>query len=222
GTVFPGFETIGFEPRDLNTRTCYITKASNQILINTTSALNEDRVINFPVRFIANTDYTIAERYSIMVKQYVQSFEAFTFYKTLKDLSGSESLLSPNQPGFFSGNLKSVSNPNEKVIGFFEVASMSSKRIFFNFDDIFPNTQVPPYPYECNEYSYNSEDFGLNPHPTPEYPCGSAGDGAVLRSAIRRGSLIFYNSAFPIFTMVKPPCGDCSTFASNVVPPFWQ
>jgi len=75
-------------------------------------------------------------RYSIFVKQYVQNFAAHTFYQTLKDISGSESILSQTQPGFFAGNIKSDDNPNEKVIGFFDVSSVSNKRIFFNFSDL--------------------------------------------------------------------------------------
>ena len=222
GTEFPGFETIGLELKSEESRVCYTTKTSVGILLTSTSTLNEDRVVNFPVRFISNTDYTIAERYSIMVRQYVQSMEAYTFYKTMKDMSETGSLLSPNQPGFIYGNIKSVSNPKEKVIGFFEVASVSSKRIFFNFNDIFPNTLPPPYPYECIEYTFNSMDFGVNHHPTPEIPCGTGGDGGALREAIRSGRLIFYGSDFPFFVMVKRVCGDCRTFSSNVVPPFWQ
>ncbi|UOK42701.1 MULTISPECIES: DUF4249 domain-containing protein [Flavobacterium] len=219
--IFLGFETIGFEPRPRDTRVCYITKKSDELFLTTTTAFNEDRVTNFPVRFIANTDYTIAERYSILVKQYVQSFEAYTFYKTLKDMSGSGSLLSPNQPGFFSGNIKSATNPKEKVIGFFEVASISSERIFFNFRDIFPNTHLPVYPYECTEYTFDSMNFGDGPY-NEEYPCGSGGPGGALRADIRDDRRLHYKSAFPIFTMVIAPCGDCSSFASNVVPPFWQ
>lgn len=222
GTQFPGFETIALELKTGESRVCYTTKKSVGIFVNSTSTFNEDRVINFPVRFIPNTDYTIAERYSIKVNQYVQGIEAYTFYKTMKDLSESESLLSPNQPGFFNGNIKSVTNPKEKVIGFFEVASVTSKRIFFNFHDIFPNTQLPAYPYECIEYSFDSMNFGVNHHPTPEIPCGTGGEGGALRDAIRSGRLLFYDADFPYFSMVKRPCGDCTTFSSNIVPPFWQ
>lgn len=222
GTEFPGFETIALELKTGETRVCYTTKKSVGIFVNSTSTFNEDRVINFPIRFISNTDYTIAERYSIKVNQYVQSIEAYTFYKTMKDMSESESLLSPNQPGFFNGNIKSVTNPKEKVIGFFEVASVTSKRIFFNFHDIFPNTQPPAYPYECIEYTFDSMNFGVNNHPTPEIPCGTGGDGGALRDAIRSGRLLYYGSDFPYFYMVKRVCGDCTTFSSNIVPPFWQ
>lgn len=221
GTTFPGFETIGFELRPTETRVCFTTNNSNELLLTSTSTYNEDRVVNFPIRFISNTDYTIAERYSILVRQYVQSFEAYTFYKTLKETSGTGNILSPNQPGFFYGNIKSVNDPKEKVIGFFEVAAVTTKRIFFNFNDIFPTTQPPPYPVNCEVYEFNSLDFGDPPY-SSEYPCGYGGPGLELRSAIQYNRLVFYRDAYPLFFMVKPICGDCSTFSSNVIPPFWQ
>jgi hypothetical protein len=47
-------------------------KKSDKIILTSTNDLSEDRVI-FPVRFIKDSDYTIANRYSILVKQYVQN-----------------------------------------------------------------------------------------------------------------------------------------------------
>lgn len=221
GTVFPGFETIGFVFRPYESKTCYTSKTSNEIFLTSTNNFTEDRVTNFPVRFIANTDYTIAERYSILVKQYVQTFESYTFYKTLQEMSGSGSLLSPNQPGFINGNIKALDNPREKVIGFFEVSSVNTKRIFFNFHDIFPNSPIPEYFTECDEYTFDSMHFGDPPY-SPEAPCGTGGQGGQLRSAIRLNTLVFYAESFPFFTMVKPVCGDCTSFSSNVIPSFWQ
>ncbi|MEZ0131763.1 DUF4249 family protein, partial [Flavobacterium sp. LBUM151] len=97
-----------------------------------TIGLSEDR-INLPIRFIDIKDPIIGERYSIIVRQYVQNLESYTFYKILKSLSTSTSLFSQVQPGFNYGNLKSANDPNEKIVGYFEVSSVSSKRIFFNF-----------------------------------------------------------------------------------------
>jgi len=32
---------------------------------------------------------------------------------------------------------------------------------------------------------------------------------------------LYYSGPNPIF-LIDPPCGDCTTFSSNIVPPFWQ
>jgi len=196
-------------PRTKETRTCYTTKKEDEIIVTSTNNLNEDRV-KFPIRFISNQNYIITHRYSILVYQYIQTIEAYTFYKTLKEISGSESILSQNQPGFFYGNIKSTDNPNEKVIGFFEVASVSSKRIFFNYSDLFPNEPIPPYFIDCTERQYD-DCFS----PTPECK------GAALRSAISGNLLVHLGHSGITFLMVPPPCGDCTSFSSNIIPSFW-
>jgi archaellin len=206
----PAREVIAVEPRTKEVKTCFSTKKNDAIILNNTSGLSEDRV-HFPVRFISDQNYIISHRYSILVKQYVQNLAAYTFYKTLRDLSTSGSVLSPKQPGFFYGNMKSVENPEEKVIGFFEVSSVSTERIYFNYADLFPNERLPPY-YEsdCEQEEYKNCDGDL--------PCR----GPVLRSLLRTNSKVLYTWNYAdMFYLVKTPCGDCTSFSSNIVPPFW-
>lgn len=192
------------------TRVCYGNRFSDEIIQTNTSDQSEDRV-DYQVRFISNQDPIIASRYSILVRQYVQSLAAYTFYKTLKELSGSGNILSQNQPGFFYGNIESADNPNEKVIGFFEVASVSSKRIFFNFTDLFPTDPEPPYFVDCSnkemKFCFNSND--------PE--CR----GYALLSAIDANTLLYNTHSDLLYIMVLPPCGDCTKISSNVRPLFW-
>ena len=140
-TVNPSTYELIYTPRTYEARTCYSTKKSNEILLHSTSNLSEDSV-DYTVRFIPVTNPIITHRYSILVKQYIQNLEAYTYYNTLKTISGSDGILSQNQPGFFSGNISCESNPNEKVIGFFDVSSVSSQRIFFNFEDVFGGTTL--------------------------------------------------------------------------------
>jgi hypothetical protein len=196
---------------DLDTQICYGTQKSKDILLSTSVDLSEDRE-DFPVRFIGNDNYIISHRYSILVRQYIQSLAAYNFYKTLKEISGSGGVFSPTQPGFFYGNMKCVGDPNEKVIGFFEVASVSSKRIFFNYTDFFPGEGLPPYYVDCENVRFNYCFDPLDPQ------C----NGAQLITTVNYNALLYYTGSTPTFTFVPPPCGDCTTFASNVIPPFWE
>ncbi|MFD2943159.1 DUF4249 domain-containing protein [Flavobacterium notoginsengisoli] len=204
----PASENISIVRRTKQVRICFSTKKSNSIILNSTNALSEDRV-HFPVRFISNQNYIISHRYTIFVKQYIQNLAAHTYYKTLKDLSSSGSILSPKQPGFFYGNIKSVENPSEKVIGFFEVSAVSSERIYFNYEDLFPREPLPPY-YESDCEMKEFADCTGDP------PCAAV----QLRSVIRSRELIYFSGFSPYF-LVKPACGDCTKFSSNIVPPFW-
>jgi len=197
-------------PREQETRTCYSTKKSTDVLLVNTNELNEDRVI-FPIRFISSKNYIITHRYSILVTQYIQNLASYTYYKTLKKISGSDGILSQTQPGFFYGNIKSNDYPNEKVIGYFEVSSVSQKRIFFNFSDLFPDENPPPYFTKCELKSFGfCFDYAI-----PE--C----DGYNLISAIQTNSLVYYSGLNDHYDMVIPPCGDCTSFSSNIKPPFW-
>lgn len=212
-TVLDSGTDIYISPRTRETKTCYSTKNSEVIILSSTNSTSEDRV-HFPVRFISDQNYIISHRYTIFVKQYIQNLAAYTYYKTLRDLSSSESILSPKQPGFFYGNIKSVENPSEKVIGFFEVSAVSSERIYFNYADLFPNEPLPPY-YEsnCEIQEFKNCDDPENPE------C----KGTILRSRIRSYTLVHFsaNVAASLYYMVNSPCGDCTTFSSNIVPSFW-
>ena len=215
GTDPPG--TIALVPRTTEARVCFTTKKSNKIILTSTNDLQEDRV-NYSVRFIRDNDYIIAERYSILVKQYVQNLAAHTYYKTLNELSGSGSILSQNQPGFFFGNIKRVENPDEKVIGFFEVSSVSSQRIFFNFHDVFPGQNAPKYPYACEIDPQNEAE---NIFKYCFAPLDLTCQGNTVLSHLFNEIYVyfdFYNNKYELY---RTPCGDCTSFSSNVIPSFW-
>lgn len=212
-----GLQTIEIIPRDdPETRICYTTNKSKEILILSTKEDLEDRVSNFPIRFIAQSDYIITHRYSILVKQFVQSYNTYNFYKILKSFSSADNVLSQVQPGFVYGNIICTNNPNEKVIGIFDVASVSEKRIFFNYEDIFPGEIPPLYFNACDVKEFDSSCTG-----SLSSSCGYKGY-AGLKYFYEAGTYVFYEKDGVMYKMVSPLCGDCTFFSSNVIPPFWQ
>lgn len=212
--TFTADEEVIISLRDIaQTRECYSSNFSKNIILNTTSDLSEDRVSNFPVRFIPQNDYSIANRYSILVKQYVENFDSYNFYKILKSFSSSDNILSQVQPGFIYGNIQCTNNPNEKVIGLFDVTSVSERRIFFNYNELFPGELFPDYIDNCEIKEYDASCFGIT--------CTANGYHA-LKSGYLTGKLVYYQNTGNIFKMVKPICGDCTSFSSNIIPPFWQ
>ncbi|WP_431243871.1 DUF4249 domain-containing protein [Flavobacterium sp. P21] len=71
-------------PREGETRVCYTTKKSDDLILLSTVGQSEDR-INLPIRFIDISNPILNERYSIIVRQYVQSLESYTYYTTQKN-----------------------------------------------------------------------------------------------------------------------------------------
>ncbi len=198
-------------PNTTDIEVCYGTDSSNTIILTSTEDLEEDRVNRFMVRFIARDNYIISHRYSILVKQFVQSNEAFTFFETLNELSGSESLFSQTQPGFLQGNVFSNDNRDERVLGFFDVSSVSQERIFFNYSDFYPDEPLPPYIEECR----------------PSSPPIASPGGCVLRPILESGAGIYAgDNGEPMigegpFFIVSRACGDCKVLGASEVPDFW-
>ena len=197
---------------------CYSTDISKKIIQTSTIELGEDRVNRFPIRFINRENYILSHRYSILVKQYVQSKEAYTYYKTLNTFSNSESLFSQIQTGFLEGNIRSQQNSSEKVIGFFEVNSVSEKRLFFNYEDLFPGEEIPNYIIDCSIVSP---------------PLVNEAGGSPLISLIDTNAADFFSvydgdenslnlDIFGPFLMTPAGCGDCTRFSSKIVPEFWE
>lgn len=189
---------------------CYSTEISTGITQATTTEFNENRVYRFPVRYLSKTDSKIRTRYSILVKQYVQSIEAYTFYKIIKDLGSIQSLLSQGQPGYVAGNMTSNADAEEKVLGFFEASSMTTKRIYFNYEDV--GLPKPPYFVDCEiimlDY-YKSSPLNYNER-----------EALHTYLTYHNYEVLSVNSQL-IFRIVQPECSVCTYFSSNVRPDFW-
>ncbi|WP_419211247.1 DUF4249 domain-containing protein [Maribacter sp. X9] len=208
---------VDFRARTNEERVCYKTVESNKIIQENTTEYSEDRVTKFPVRFINKENFILSHRYSILVKQFVQSPEAFTYFETLESIAASGSLFSQIQTGFIEGNIKSLTNKDEKVIGFFQASTVSEKRVFFDYADYFPGERLPKYPTDCSLVSP---------------PLITEGMSSPLIDAINQETLKYvseydqqtnpnnYSESGP-FLMIQTPCGDCTVLGSNIVPDFW-
>jgi len=187
-------------------RFCYSTNISNGRLVTNTNLSDEDRVSRFLIRFIPNDDIRVNSRYSILVKQYVNTEQAYSFQETTNELSSLGSLFSPVQPGFVAGNIVSANNSNEKVIGFFEVSAVREQRIFVNRIDLIDELYNNWGGEECRAIE-------LEEIPEP-------GFRELLIQDRILGFLFDPPSPFPVQVVYKP-CGDCRVWGSNIKPDFW-
>jgi len=193
--------------REKQDRVCYNTVESNTIIVANTSGLTENKIINFPIRFIANNDFMLRNRYSINVKQLAQTREAYTFYDNLLEFSNSESLFTQTQAGFIEGNIKSVDNSNEKILGFFNVSSVSSIRIFFNYREIFPDLNFPRAQFNCGGDSFLG---------------GFGSSDQDLVNFLNSGSFRYVTTEFGSYYLAPAICVDCTLQGSNIEPDFWE
>jgi hypothetical protein len=218
---------VGIKPKiSTKGQICYGQKASTDIILTSTADLTENTVADFLIRFIGQQNFILSHRYSIMVKQYSQSVNAHSYYENLESFSSSESVFSDVQPGFLMGNIFSETNENENVIGYFETASVSSKRIFFDYEDFFPDEPLPDYPSAC-EILGNPQLIAEGYHCTepPNSVCDGA-CGSPLIDQIQGKTVSFAGEKEPAdiiapFYTVPRACGDCTVLGSDIKPDFW-
>lgn len=192
-------------------RTCYSTRLSTNIILGTSQNLSTNSLENIPVRFIPSNDFILRERYSINVRQLVQSREVQSFYEALEKFSNLESLFSQTQPGFIEGNIKSLNTLEKKVLGIFAVASVASKRIFINFENFFPDKSRPAFINECEPIELPSANAG-----------GSAGSQLIQLLRSGRYKYVAENPASGTFIIALDRCVDCTLLGTNVRPEFWE
>ncbi|KFB00303.1 hypothetical protein IA57_11480 [Mangrovimonas yunxiaonensis] len=200
---------IVFNQRDPNERVCYSTINSTGIIQTSTKDLETNNIFRFPVRILDENDLSLTrERYSILVKQFVQNESAYNYYNTLNELGNTGDILSPNQPGYIKGNISLENNPEKRVLGFFEVTTLDSERIYF--DHTLYSNEKPAYLYACDIWTY---DYAAYDFPN---------ERLLLSQRYNLGYKLLHFSGGNIYTIVNPECGDCTSFSSSVEPDFWE
>jgi hypothetical protein len=206
--------------KEIEDRICYNTVSSNTIDVFSTAGISEGNVTKHKVRFITKDNFIIAQRYSILVQQQVQSADANSFYKILQSFSQSDNLFSQIQPGGIYANVHRKDGNIENVYGYVEAVGVTDQRIFLNYEDFFPE-EIPSYAFNCGFETAKLFNSPLDPCP----------QGLLAR--IDLGTVSYYSdylenlvpNANPIcvgpFIFVPRICGDCTLLGSNIKPDFW-
>lgn len=210
------FQLVDKEPEIYCNGCCYGNKKSKNILLTETTSLSSDEVKGFKIREIPVNSYILGIRYSILLKQYIINQNTINYYQLLDKFSNNNDIFTQTQIGNIPSNISSETNPNEdKVIGYFEVSSVTQKRFYFNRKDI-TNLPFVNYlgPTGCNEFPQPAveDDFGGSPlldflqtHIFYNEPPGSIGGGSDAP-----------------YELILRECGDCSRVGSVKKPDFWE
>ncbi|HEY0769379.1 MAG TPA: DUF4249 domain-containing protein, partial [Sphingobacteriaceae bacterium] len=120
-----------FQPRKIPTHpTCYDTHIGNPLTLFSTVKLVEDVVSKARVNFIPVGSHKLADKYSILVKQYALEKGAYEYWENMKKNTEQLGSIFDPQPSYMYGNIRSVSDPAEMVVGYFSACNVTEKRIF--------------------------------------------------------------------------------------------
>lgn len=109
---------------------CWLKSVRGEILTGSTEGLTEDRLVDFRLYTIANTDERISVMYAADITQMRIPEEAYRYWQlmdqNMHDVGG---LFSP-EPTEFRGNVANVDRPEEMVLGYVGVMSVTRKRLY--------------------------------------------------------------------------------------------
>jgi hypothetical protein len=138
--------------------------------------------------------------------------EAYEFWENIRKNTEQLGSIFDAQPSQLQGNIHSISNPAEPVIGFVTITNVQRKRIFIDNSQL-PAEWYPIYPYSC------SADSALLYNPkTMQYEVQTriiGGGGVPISSIIDKNVLIGY-------TYSSIECTDCRIRGKSLAPPFWK
>ncbi|HVV53793.1 MAG TPA: DUF4249 domain-containing protein [Mucilaginibacter sp.] len=209
------FDTVLPRPIQNQIYTCWVSAGSPNILLNSSAKLSRDIITGNPITFMPLTSLKVANRYTILVKQYALTSDAFNYFQQLKKNSEQLGSIFDAQPSELPGNIHCVSNPAEHVLGYITAGSTSESRIFIDRRNLPASPTDNPYAgcmldtllyqravgaalvNEVQEYIYTRFQDPVDPISKPGSP-------TILG-----------------YTASSPECVDCTLRGTNVKPSFW-
>ena len=187
---------------------CYQTGSSSSILVASTEKFSSDIISNYPIYFIPyGTTERLAIRYSILVKQTALSQEAFNFFTKLEKNTEQLGSIFDAQPADLTGNIHSVTHPEETVVGELYCSSVTTKRIYINRADLPPASVYTGYE-GCTEDSLDTRFLNY------EFTFGTGDEIPIV---------YVFTLPRPKIVVSTPYCADCRLRGGTLLPPdFWH
>ncbi len=183
---------------------CWSNNNSTSVILGNSVALSRDVISKQPITTIPADNEKIAIRYSILVRQYALTPDAYKYWGIIQNNTLAIGTLFDVQPSQLHGNIASVSDKSEPVLGFISAGSVQEKRIFINYADLV-NWTVPPSQQNCDivKIPQNPLDFRIYNYPDTSFSP-------------------YYFITPGIIAITKNICLDCRyQGGSNVKPSFW-
>jgi len=127
---------------------CFAGAASSTIDIGSSAALKQDVIYQAPITLIPSTSEKIETRYSILLRQYALTGDAYNFWVNIKKNTEQLGSIFDAQPSTAVGNIHNITNTAEFVVGYISASTVQTKRIFIANTQL-PMSWSPIYPYNC-------------------------------------------------------------------------
>jgi hypothetical protein len=184
-------------------KVCWISSNSHEILIKNASLLDEARLSKYPVISISNPADRLSVKYSILVNQFSLNEDEYFYWERLKNTTDQTGGLYDIIPAAIPNNIYCLEEPYKKVLGYFGVSAVSSKRLFIKDNFTF-----------VDMYSKCFTDTFFTSRPDTI----SAKLGWEFWTLIDNSHKV---PPFIVYTLDRG-CVDCTTRGTNIKPVFWD
>ncbi len=145
---------------------CWTTERIKNIYTFSTENTKQTKYIGIPIQIVDNQTQKLTFGYSALIFQHALSESAYEYCERLRINSNEQGGLYSTQPLRIKGNLKSTTNPELEILGFFSASSVKTKRIFVrnveNFDVYEPSCAPPDLPGTRYRYFIMDESMILH------------------------------------------------------------
>jgi hypothetical protein len=141
-------------------KTCWVTKKSASILLKNASSLEDETVSRFPLLTISNPVDRLLIKYSMLVNQYSLGENEYYYWEKVKNMTEETGGLYDITPASIPSNVYCPDDITRKVLGYFSVSSVSTRRIFIRDSFSAVNRTYESCPYSI--FKGTGEIIGLN------------------------------------------------------------
>jgi hypothetical protein len=203
-------------PVDQIKQICWRYNESDNIIIQSALSGITDKIEKQPLLFIApaKSDRLLI-RYSVEIKQLSLSPQEYEFWDHMKQIDEAGGDIFEKQPFPISSNIHNLANPEEKVLGYFQVSAVDKKRIYINPGEI-KDFKLPVYNYDCHRLVIGEDDYSSGKVTFNQINSSFEGPNYTFVEPI-------YNSSNELFKLVfsRPVCADCTINGTLAKPDFW-
>ena len=181
---------------------CWTTDTSANILLTSSAALHQDVIDSFTLITIPDGDQKVTKVYSILVRQYALTEDAYNYWLLIQKTTQDVGTLFDVQPTQLIGNITCTSNPSEPVIGFITATTVQQQRILIVESAL-------------NDWQHNQAAFGCD---TVSIPFSFANPFAYNYPDTNYAPYYFDGSALVLASKI---CLDCTLLGGTTIrPPF--
>jgi len=187
---------------DSSIHACWQFRSSTNLQLGSSAKLSAD-IIHLPMVYIPKDSWELSVLYRFHIRQFAWTKEGYQYLEIMKKNTESTGSIFDAQPSQLTSNIHCLTNPDETVLGYFNISPIRESTIFIK------NKDLPDWNYRSGCYQVKIENISDS--------IKRKGIGLTPTEPIDVGP--FYTIA--LFFASNEYCVDCTLRGTNIKPSYW-